>query len=150
MNFKLFHLENQLTGYKETFQKHELNNPEEYISINNVTYIDAKNIAIRMLQLPNPPTAIFATTEPLAIGAMQGVRRFGYRIPEDVSIIGFDNSILSIMCYPQLSTVSQPISTVGEKVVELLIDEINNPTKTKQHIVMTTELIIRDSTLNRI
>jgi DNA-binding LacI/PurR family transcriptional regulator len=136
----------RLEGYKQALKQSDLLFNEEYISMNNTTYTDAREKVIHLLELPDPPTAIFASTEPLAIGAMQGVRESGLGIPNDVSIIGYDNSILSKMCYPQLSTVSQPIDKMGEKIVELLVEEIEEPKNVKQRIVMSTELIIRGST----
>jgi DNA-binding LacI/PurR family transcriptional regulator len=81
--------------------------------------------------------------ETLAIGAMQGACEAGFDIPKDISIIGFNNSILAKMCYPPLTTVSQPIHEMGKKIVDLLVEEIKNPTQVKQRVAMSPELIIR-------
>ncbi|MBP2075971.1 LacI family DNA-binding transcriptional regulator [Oceanobacillus polygoni] len=136
----------RLEGYKKALEQSGILFNEDYVSVHNITYMDARETAINLLNLKEPPTAIFASTEPLAIGAMQGVRESGFDISTDISVIGFDNSILSKMCYPQLSTVSQPIDEMGKKIVELLVEEIEKPKKVKQRIVMSTELIIRGTT----
>lgn len=137
----------RLKGYKDVLEKSNIEYKSEYVSVDNTSYIDAKESAILLLKLKSPPTAIFASTEPLAIGAMQGVRECGLNIPDDVSVIGFDNSILSEMCHPQLTTISQPIEEMGKKVIELLVDEIEKEKNTlTKSVVMASELIIRGST----
>lgn len=60
---------------------------------------------------------------------MQGIREAGLMIPDDVSIVCFDNSILAQMCYPQLTTVAQPTEEMAEKIVQLLVEEIDGMEK---------------------
>ncbi|MBO1513432.1 LacI family DNA-binding transcriptional regulator [Metabacillus bambusae] len=133
----------RLDGYKQALEQAGKNYNENLVSINNTSFTDALDSTVKLLNLPEPPTAIFASTEPLAIGAMQGARESGFDIPKDISIVGFDNSILAEMCYPQLTTVSQPIQEMGKKIIELLVEEIKDPKKLKQRIVMSPELVIR-------
>ena len=73
-------------------------------------------------------------------GALRGIR-----VPEDLSVIGFDNTILAEMTAPPLTTISQPIREMGRRVVELLIDEIQGK-KNKSKIILSPELVIRHST----
>ncbi|MGM0877476.1 MAG: LacI family DNA-binding transcriptional regulator [Bacillota bacterium] len=133
----------RLDGYKQALEQADINYNENLVTINNTGFTDALDSTVKLLNLPEPPTAIFASTEPLAIGAMQGVRESGFDIPKDISIVGFDNSILAKMCYPQLTTVSQPIQEMGKKIIELLVEEIKDPKKLKHRIVMSPELVIR-------
>ncbi|OAS89271.1 MULTISPECIES: LacI family DNA-binding transcriptional regulator [Metabacillus] len=133
----------RLDGYKQALEQAGINYNENLVTINNTSFTDALDSTVKLLNLPEPPTAIFASTEPLAIGAMQGARESGFDIPKDISIVGFDNSILAEMCYPQLTTVSQPIQEMGKKIIELLVEEIKDPKKLKQRIVMSPELVIR-------
>jgi LacI family transcriptional regulator len=95
--------------------------------------------------LPAQPDAMFVASDLMAIGAMRAVREAGKRIPEDVAFVGFDD--LPIATYPNtaLTTVSQPIKAFGIKAIEILIDLIENGTKPSRHLIMNTELIIRDS-----
>lgn len=136
----------RLDGYKQALDQARIPYNEGLVSINNTTFTDAKESTVKLLNLPQPPTAIFASAEPLAIAAIQGTREFGLDIPKDLSIVGFDNSILAKMCYPQLTTVSQPIYEMGKRVIELLVEEIKDPKKVKQRIVMSPELVIRGTT----
>ncbi|MBD1381344.1 LacI family DNA-binding transcriptional regulator [Metabacillus arenae] len=133
----------RLDGYKQALEEAGINDNGDLVSLNNTSYTDALESTVKLLNLPEPPTAIFASTEPLAIGAMQGARESGLDIPKDISIVGFDNSILAKMCYPQLTTVSQPIHEMGKKIIKLLVEQIKDPKKVKQRIVMSPELVIR-------
>lgn len=133
----------RVNGYKQALEQAGLNYNEDLVSLNNTDFADAKKSTMKLLNLRERPTAIFASTEPLAIGVLQGVREFGLDIPKDISIVGFDNTILAEMCYPQLTTVSQPIKEMGKKVIELLVEDIKEPKKIKQRIVMSPELVIR-------
>ncbi|MCM3654147.1 LacI family DNA-binding transcriptional regulator [Metabacillus litoralis] len=133
----------RLDGYKQALAQADLTYNGDFVAINNTSFTDALDSTVKLLNLPEPPTAIFASTEPLAIGVMQGARESGFDIPKDISIVGFDNSILAKMCYPPLTTVSQPIHEMGKKIIELLVEEIKNPKQVKQRIVMSPELIIR-------
>lgn len=83
-----------------------------------------------------------------AIGALQAAKELGLRVPEDVSIIGFDNTILASVTSPPLTTVAQPIEDLGRRAVDLLIDELKNEENSPQKIVLKPELVIRDSTGN--
>ncbi len=100
--------------------------------------------AIRLLSLPVPPTAIFARTDILACGAIQGARQLGRRIPEDVSIVGHDNIEVAALVDPPLTTVSIDISKVAAEAVDLLLDRIGNRTEpsVRRH---ETHLVVRRS-----
>ncbi|WP_332631363.1 LacI family DNA-binding transcriptional regulator [Halalkalibacter flavus] len=135
-------------GYKQSLEEAGIEYNEELVSFNNVTFDDAKKSTRKLLELSQSATAIFASTESLAIGVMQAGRELGLDIPGELSVVGFDNTILATMCYPQLTTIAQPINEMGKKVIELLIEEINDPKKIKQRIVLSPELIIRDSASN--
>jgi LacI family transcriptional regulator len=95
--------------------------------------------------LPARPDAVFAASDIMAIGAMRAVRDAGLRIPEDVAFVGFDDLPIATLSSTQLTTIRQPVVTFGAKAVEILIDLIENGTTPPRHIIMDTELVIRDS-----
>ena len=99
-----------------------------------------------LLDLDNPPTAIFASNDVMAMGAMDAVRSRGLRIPEDVSIIGFDDIPQAELVRPVLTSVRQPLEQMGRLATQMLIDKLKNPQKELGRIELPTELIIRDST----
>ena len=91
--------------------------------------------------------AVFATTDLRAIGAIRAIKDHGYKVPEDISVIGFDNLEFSSLIDPPLSTVSQPLYDIGMRAVNKLIPLIDNKTVTEPTIeIMLSELIIRKST----
>jgi LacI family transcriptional regulator len=91
------------------------------------------------------PDAIFAASDLMALGAMRAVREAGLRIPRDIAFIGFDDLPLSTPVDPPLTTVHQPVYELGIKAVEFLIDLVDNKMKPSRHIIMGSELIIRES-----
>ena len=95
--------------------------------------------------LPENPDAIFAASDVMAIGAMRAVLEAGLKIPEDIAFVGFDDFPIATLSDIRLTTVRQPVIQFGAKAVELLIDIIENGTNPPRHILMETELVIRES-----
>jgi len=95
--------------------------------------------------IPLKPDAIFAASDAMAIGANRAAREEGWRVPEDIAFIGFDDLPSASQPDIQLTTVHQPIVHFGFRAVEALIDLIENGSIPFQRIIMETELIIRDS-----
>jgi len=102
--------------------------------------------AKKLLSLDSPPTAIYSLTDVTAVGVMHAVAELGMRIPENISVLGYDNLPIASYMIPQLSTVGQPIIEMGEKAVELLINNIKNPDDAPEKAVLKTELIVRGTT----
>lgn len=92
------------------------------------------------------PTAIFAFNDLLAIGAIKGATEKRIQIPEELAIIGFDNTILATTTVPGLTTIAQPFEEMAQKTVEILIEEIHEQKRTKKRILFDPELIIRGTT----
>ena len=95
--------------------------------------------------LPAKPDAVFAASDIMAIGAMRAVRDAGLRIPENVAFVGFDDLPIATLSDKQLTTIRQPVVPFGAKAVEILIDLIENGINPPRHIIMDTELVIRES-----
>jgi LacI family transcriptional regulator len=91
------------------------------------------------------PDAIFAASDIMAIGAMRATREAGLSIPDDIAFVGFDDLPIATLSDVQLTTVRQPVVQFGTKAVEVLIDLIENGINPPRHIIMETELVIRES-----
>jgi LacI family transcriptional regulator len=102
--------------------------------------------AARLLGAPDPPTAIFAFNDPMAIGAMRAARSRGFRIPEDVSIVGFDDTNEAQFVTPGLTTVRQPLAEMGRMAASLLVRLLENQAHVTLHLELATRLVVRDST----
>jgi LacI family transcriptional regulator len=95
--------------------------------------------------LPARPDAVFVASDMMAMGAMRAVREAGLRTPEDIAFVGFDDLPVATFSDIHLTTVRQPVVKFGAKAVEVLIDLIENGIEPPRHILMETELVIRDS-----
>lgn len=97
------------------------------------------------------PPALFADNDVIAIGAMRAMQAHGYQLPQDVSIIGVDNTMLSQICIPALSSIQISCAALGEQAIQLLLDQIADPSGEQLHIHIGSRFIARESTagLNR-
>jgi LacI family transcriptional regulator, repressor for deo operon, udp, cdd, tsx, nupC, and nupG len=94
-------------------------------------------------------TGILCASDVLALGAVRAVRRLGLRVPEDVSIIGYDDSALMTCMDPPLTTVRQPIEAMGQSVVDLLVQQIGGTGVAPDELLFEPELVVRGSTAPR-
>ncbi|GIQ68828.1 LacI family transcriptional regulator [Xylanibacillus composti] len=99
----------------------------------------------RFLALQDRPTAIICSSDMSAIGAMEAVMDAGLSVPDDISVIGFDDIELTQHLRPALTTIRQNTFQIGKQAVELLVEMINNPDSPPPAVAIPTELIIRDS-----
>lgn len=102
--------------------------------------------AMRELLVKDPGLdAVFAASDPMAAGAVRALRAAGRRVPDDVAVIGFDDSELARNTDPQLTSVSQPAQQMGRKVTELLIAQLRDPETRLRPVILPTELVRRES-----
>lgn len=94
---------------------------------------------------PNPPTALFCVSDEIAIGAIDKLIDLGYKVPEDISVIGFDDIQLSEFSRPRLTTIHQPINTIGKKSCEMLMKLIKKEEIENSKIILPYQLVIRES-----
>lgn len=100
-----------------------------------------------LLSLPDPPTAVFAGNDSIALRAMAGARRLGKKVPEDISIVGFDDAPEAPLAHPPLTTVRQPLKEIGELATRRLIEAIRQGEHLPmEYVFMDPELVIRKST----
>ena len=99
-----------------------------------------------LLDLGEPPTAIFAGSDQQALGVYEAARQRGLRIPQDLSLVGFDDLPAARWVSPPLTTVRQPLADMGRVAAEMLGDLIEDVPLRSQRVELTTELIVREST----
>ena len=104
----------------------------------------AKRLAIQLLTLPDRPTAIFAASDTQAMGVLAAARELGFRVPEDLSVIGYDD--IDAADFLNLTTMRQPSFELGVEGVRLLLEAIEQPGKEPEEILFSTELIVRQTT----
>jgi LacI family transcriptional regulator len=102
--------------------------------------------ALRLLKSEHRPTAIFAANDISAIATVTAAVSLGIRVPEDLSVIGFDNVPESVLNDPPLTTIHQPIKEMGQCAIELLIRLIRGEASDPVHLTLATNLVVRRST----
>ena len=119
-------------------------NPEWIFNTDDLGFEHGQRAMRQLLALPEKPTAVFAVSDILAIGALKEINMSGLHVPNDIAIIGFDKISFSNMTHPTLTTISQPRYDMGVTSAKMLINKIKG--NQVDSIVLDHELIIRDST----
>src|SRR4030095_13788209 len=133
----------RLMGYRDALKKAGLSVDEQLIASGDYTTETGVSGAQELLALDNPPSAIFASNDQMAMGVFQVAQELGIRIPDDLSVIGFDN--ITESKYMGLTTIDQFISEMGYVATQMLIKLINDIPLKDQTYRMQTRLVIRNS-----
>ena len=145
--FSLKISEKRLNGYTAALRKNNIEFDEELVISYDLNVDKVKIYVNHLLNMDNPPDAIFAVNDPTAIEAIQVIRKRGLNVPKDIAVVGFSNDFASGLIEPALTTVSQPVKEIGQTAAQLLIDQINRDVADWKTIirVLKTELIVRRS-----
>ncbi|MBS3741773.1 MAG: GntR family transcriptional regulator [Candidatus Cloacimonetes bacterium] len=135
----------RLLGYTSVLDQHDLDKDKSLIYRGDYSYESGESGAEYLLSLSKPPTAIMCANDSMAIGAMKIVQANGLAVPNDISIIGFDDIEVASRVYPALTTVAAPIKMIAQKSVEMLVSIIKGNNLDYQHKILPAKLIIRDS-----
>ncbi|MFS4468950.1 LacI family DNA-binding transcriptional regulator [Maribacter sp. 2210JD10-5] len=145
-----FNSEMRFAGYLRALRENNIDLDEKMvISTEDISIENGKRSAHLLLSLKNRPDGIFAITDGAAIGAIKALHKFKVKIPEEIAVVGFSNSMHSTIIHPALTTVNQPGQKIGRTAVKYLIDEINSTdmNTTTRTVEIKTNLIVRESTL---
>lgn len=132
-------------GYINALKATGLPVDESIIAFTECTIESGAACAAGLFQTPNPPTALFCVSDEIAIGAIDWLSGAGYQIPQDISVIGFDDIILAKVFRPRLTTVHQPIHDIGQKAAALLIALLEEKQPEQNQVLLPYQIIIRDS-----
>lgn len=132
-------------GYKRAIAQAGIAYREDYVRVGNYRYESGIDATTYFLGLSERPTAIFAATDEMAIGAIHCIQDSGLSVPEDVSVISVDNSRISSMVRPLLTTVAQPMYDIGAVSMRLLTKLMKKETVENAKVTLPHELIVRRS-----
>jgi LacI family transcriptional regulator len=136
----------RLDGYQTALRDHGILTDPALIYAGNFFQLSGLEGANYLLSLKSPPTAIFASNDVMAVGAYEAIRARGLRIPQDVSVVGFDDIPQSAQLHPGLTTVRQPLAEMGRLATQRLLISIEQESgEPLGYVELPTELIIRDS-----
>jgi LacI family transcriptional regulator len=140
---------NRFQGYIQGLQTHGLDFDPDLVFEENFRQPSGKIGAGKLLSSPNPPTAIIASNDLLALGALSAVQERGLEVGRDISITGYDDILLAEYTNPPLTTVHQPAHQLGRQLTEMLIKIIRKERVGEQHVIYAPSLVIRQSTAPR-
>lgn len=138
-------MKKRLQGYRKALSEYGIPYNAEYVLERNVDYDSGVSAAEEITQKKMDVTAVVATADIFAIGLMKGFYEAGVRVPEDISIIGFDDLDITAYLTPGLTTMKQEISGKGERAVELLLQNIENHSMKKVEEILPVKLVERAS-----
>jgi len=137
----------RLAGFRSTLEGAGVGLPEEYVhSTEDFLYENGLRGAPRLLSLPERPTAIFAASDELACGAIEAARSVGLSVPDDLSIVGFDDTEIARIASPPLTTVRQPLQEMGAVALRTVLRLVAGEKIDSNHVELATELVVRSST----
>ena len=116
--------------FPRIMQEQGLSVREDYLKVIPTTQEEAYNLTHYLMQLPEPPTALFATTGNTGAGAFKALQERGLNIPHDVSLLSFDNYPWTSLVTPQIDVIEQPYKTMGSAAVNIIINTIENKNTT--------------------
>lgn len=136
----------RVRGFRQTMEDYGAVFRQENLKHCDYKVEDGKTKALELLGSAYPPTAIFACNDMLAVGALQAAKEAGIKVPAELSIVSFDNTILAAVTDPPLTTIAQPMEHMGKLVVNMIVEELRGNMEVKQRTVLRPELTIREST----
>jgi len=133
----------RLSGFRRALKEARIKVPDTFVRLAPYTQAQTRQVAKELLNLPNPPTAIFAATDFQALGVLKAARQLEIKVPEQLAVIGFDD--LDMAEYADLTTISQHLDESGRLAVELLLAQIESPSRPPRHVKLPLTFIERQT-----
>jgi LacI family transcriptional regulator len=135
----------RMRGYHLALEAHGLSCDPALVTQGHFTRQSGYEGAARLLDLPQPPTALFVSSDRMALGAISAVRARGLRIPEDIALVGYDDLFVTEYTNPPLTTVRAPIDAISAHATHMLIDAINGVDIEPRQVILPVDLVVRES-----
>jgi LacI family transcriptional regulator len=133
-------------AYLATMAAHGLGDIARELTVEGDFTLKAGQQAMeRLLSLPEPPTAVFAANDMMALGALSTAREHGVRVPKDLALVGFNDIVLARLNSPTLTTVRTPIYEMGALAAQMLVKRVRGEDLSPAGIVLKSELVVRES-----
>ena len=135
----------RLLGYHDRMAEAGIGADGGMVEIADFTHDGGRAAMERLLDRHAGLDAVFVASDLMAVGAVSALRAAGRRVPDDVAVVGFDDSQLAMTTEPNLSSVRQPIEEMGREMTRLLMQEIRSPGRAPRRVILDTQLIVRGS-----
>jgi len=136
----------RLHGYRAALENAGIGFDPQLVSLGNSDYDDGFTRARHLLALPRPPTAVFASSDPVAFGVIEAARLSGRPVPDGLSVVGFDDTYVAPWCSPPLTTVHQPLREMGRAALQVLQNFAAGSAPDTHHVELATHLVVRGTT----
>lgn len=131
----------RLMGFRQALKEADISVPENFIRLAPYNQEQARKVTKELVELPDPPTAIFAATDFQALGVLKATRQLGIKVPDELAIIGFDD--LDMAEFEDLTTIRQHLDESGRLAIEILLSQISDFSRPIQHVTLTLNVIER-------
>ncbi|MCQ8869039.1 DNA-binding transcriptional regulator CytR [Vibrio splendidus] len=133
-------------GYQQALRRAGVSMNPAYSTVGDFTFEAGAQAVRQLLALPEQPTAIFCHNDAMAIGAIQETKKLGLRVPQDLSIVGFDDIQFAQYCDPPLTTISQPRYEIGRQAMLMMLDLLKGNDVQAGSRLLEAKLVVRGST----
>ncbi|MEU5894276.1 LacI family DNA-binding transcriptional regulator [Streptomyces sp. NPDC047461] len=135
----------RLQGWREALEKAGHQATDRLVASADFTEEGGEAAMRSLLERVPDLDALFVASDVMAAGALAELRRQGRSVPDDVAVVGFDDSIIARHTNPPLSTVRQPVEEIGAMIGHILLEEIGDPDRPRRRVTLPTELVVRES-----
>src|SRR5690625_209624 len=133
-------------GYLRALKESSIDLNEQFVLFNNHSYKEGISAIEKLLSQSDKPRAVFVTSDEMAVGVIHGAQDLGYDVPNDLEVVGFDNTRIATMVRPTLSTIIQPMYDLGAVAMRLLTKYMNKEEVTETNVILPHRIIERNST----
>ena len=136
----------RLHGYRAALEESGIGFDWTLVRATDFDYGEALAASLDLLRCPEPPTAVFASSDAQSMGVLEAARQCGLSVPDDLAVMSFDDTLVAAMACPPLSAVRQPFQGLGQEATRLLIEMAEGKPPSTLRIELATELVLRTST----
>jgi DNA-binding LacI/PurR family transcriptional regulator len=135
----------RLQGYRDALRDAGLDEHRDLAAYGQFSESSGRTATEELLSRRPDIDAVFAASDPMAFGAMRGIKEAGRRIPDDIAVVGFDGSPAAANTEPPLTTVHQPAEAMGRHMAHLLLELISGESLEERAVILVPDLVVRDS-----
>ncbi|MEU1513612.1 substrate-binding domain-containing protein [Streptomyces sp. NPDC005811] len=136
----------RLHGYRAALEEAGIDYDPALVRSTDFDYDEALTATLHILRAQRPPTAVFAASDAQALGVLEAARQHGLRVPDDLAVMSFDDTLVAAMACPPLSAVRQPFEELGREATRVLLQTAEGRPPASPRIELATELVLRTST----
>ena len=139
----------RVIGYQKALEEWNIAPDQSLVVTGDFRHVSGLHAAKQLLTMPKPPTAIFACNDMMALGVLGAANELDIQVPDELSLIGFDDIALDELVVPRLTTICQPAYEMGCRAASLLLERLQDPDRPVERQMLKTYLVERDSTAPR-